>query len=96
MASIYVFDCTLDLNEKDSNNLKNLEKLRSEAEKTHQKLNDSIPIKPLQFFIANKYPLFIPPDNKKLNNNIGYSNFYTKNIEIAKNILNKNFMLIDK
>lgn len=92
MAYIYVFDCTLDYS-RGENRLK-LEKLRSEALKifnTYHKPNDNIQIKPMIFFIANKFPFYIKPEKDKFNiDAYPKENFLIKNINLAKKILNEN------
>ena len=100
MAYIYVFDCTLDYS--DSENKHKLEKLRSEALKiynAYHKQIDNFLVKPMIFFIANKFPFYIKPEKGKFN--IDYypnDNFLLENINLAKKILNENpsSKLIDK
>jgi hypothetical protein len=98
MAYIYVFDCTLDYSH--SENKPKLEKLRSEALKiynNYHKPNDNIIIKPMIFFIANKFPFYIKPEKGQFNiNNYPKDNFYIKNINIAKKFINETYKLIDK
>ena len=92
MAYIYVFDCSLDYTEYE--NKANLELLRSEALKiynTYHKATDNFSVKPLLFFLANKFPFYIKPEKGKFN--IDYypkDSYLIQNINRAKKILNEN------
>ncbi len=100
MAYVYVFDCQLDMDE--PQNIKIVETVKSEALKIYNAYRDDHEDikkgKPLQFFVANKFPYYLKPDKNCLN--IDYedrSSFKVcDNIIKIKEKLNENGQLVNE
>ncbi len=95
MAYIHVFDCNLDFEVNKKKIFENIKMYAQTLEKEFDANTENENKKPLQFFVANKYPFYI--DKENLSNNIEQKNFLTsidENIEKIKRYFNENSKLI--